>query len=90
MRRRRWKKDKENVPRRNAAGGRSQTVRPCFPQVSIRSGKTSAQPLQSGFRTFLFGTAGEDIARRLRALDLNTTTPLEALNLLYEMKKDLG
>ena len=33
-------------------------------------------------------SAGE-IAAKLKALDLNTLTPLEALNMLYELKRDL-
>ncbi|MBQ8732730.1 MAG: DNA mismatch repair protein MutS [Oscillospiraceae bacterium] len=35
----------------------------------------------------LEATAGERVADRLRELDLETVTPLEALNLLYELKK---
>ena len=37
-----------------------------------------------------FGSISEDvIARRLREADLNTLTPIEAMNLLYELKKEL-
>jgi len=37
---------------------------------------------------FSLAALGEnEIAERLRAVDLNTVTPLEALNLLYELKK---
>lgn len=32
----------------------------------------------------------KDIAERIRATDINTLTPLEALNLIYELKKTLG
>ncbi len=38
----------------------------------------------------LLELGGDAIARRLRSLDLNSTTPLEALSILYEMKRDLG
>ena len=31
--------------------------------------------------------AGGELARELRDLDLNTITPLEALNLLYQLKR---
>ena len=31
--------------------------------------------------------AGGELARELQNLDLNTITPLEALNLLYQLKK---
>ena len=34
-------------------------------------------------------TGGSEIAAKLSAIDLNTITPLEALNLLYELKKKL-
>ena len=31
-----------------------------------------------------------ECAQRIRALDLNTLTPIEAMNLLYELKKKLS
>ncbi len=34
--------------------------------------------------------AGDEVSRRLRDLDINTLTPLEALNLLYELKKKVS
>ena len=37
----------------------------------------------------LVDLAGAEIAERLRALDLNTLTPIEAMNLLYELKRRL-
>ena len=35
----------------------------------------------------MLDVAGGELARELQALDLNTITPLEALNLLYQLKK---
>ena len=32
----------------------------------------------------------EEISERLRALDINTLTPIEAMGILYELKKTLG
>jgi len=37
----------------------------------------------------LASTEAEEVAERLRRLDLNTITPIEALNLVYELKKTL-
>ena len=31
-----------------------------------------------------------DVAEKLRALDINTLTPIEAMNLIYELKKKLN
>jgi DNA mismatch repair protein MutS len=30
-----------------------------------------------------------EVAERIRAIDINTLTPIEAMNLLFEMKKTL-
>jgi DNA mismatch repair protein MutS len=37
----------------------------------------------------LMDMSGGEIAERLKKTDLNTLTPLEALNLLFELKKKL-
>ena len=37
----------------------------------------------------LAASEAEEVAERLRRLDLNTVTPIEALNLVYELKKTL-
>ncbi len=39
--------------------------------------------------TALAASEAEEVAERLRRLDLNTITPIEALNLVYELKKTL-
>ncbi len=38
----------------------------------------------------LASSEAEEVAERLRRLDLNTVTPIEALNLIYELKKTLS
>ena len=40
--------------------------------------------------TALASSEAEEVAERLRRLDLNTVTPIEALNLIYELKKTLS
>ena len=37
----------------------------------------------------LAASEAEEVADRLRAIDLNTVTPIEALNLIYELKNVL-
>ena len=32
----------------------------------------------------------KEVCDKLRRVDINTITPLEALNLIFELKKDLG
>ena len=38
----------------------------------------------------LFPPPEEEVARRLRALDLERLTPLDALNLLAQLRRELG
>ncbi len=58
----------------------------------LESGNRPAAPAvrEEETQVSLLDVGGDAIAKRLRELDLNTTTPLEALNLLYELKRDLG
>ena len=35
----------------------------------------------------LLDMGGGEVARRLRGVDLNTLTPIEAMNLLFELKQ---
>ena len=44
---------------------------------------------QQAGQLLILGLDGTELAPRLRALDPNTLTPLEALNLLHELKKQL-
>ncbi|MEL4106828.1 DNA mismatch repair protein MutS [Oscillospiraceae bacterium WX1] len=72
------------------------------PESIIRRAKTVLSDLeaQNGTKTqspvsanddqlSLLDMAGSQIAQSLKKTDLNTLTPLEALNLLYELKKNL-
>ena len=35
----------------------------------------------------LLGMQSDEVAEKLRAVDINTMTPIEALNLVYQLKK---
>jgi len=52
------------------------------------AGKPHPAPAESD-QISLMDMSGGEIAERLRNTDLNTLTPLEALNLLFELKKKL-
>ncbi|MCL2030706.1 MAG: DNA mismatch repair protein MutS, partial [Oscillospiraceae bacterium] len=54
--------------------------------VSRRAGEDTAPEPQIS----LASLAGEELLRELRALDLETLTPLEALNLLFSLRKKAG
>lgn len=62
--------------------------------AELEAGDTAAaRPAPAGAaqeQVTLTDMAGGELARRLRELDLNTLTPLEALNLLYQLKKIAG
>ncbi len=47
----------------------------------------AAAPAPDREQMSMLDVAGGELARQLRDLDLNTVTPLEALNLLYQLKK---
>ncbi len=75
--------------RRKGAGVRSRTI---GPQVGANDyGSLEDEPVQlSLFDTI--GMVGEaprdsDVERELKAVDLSNTTPIQALNLLYELQK---
>ncbi len=44
-------------------------------------------PKQEEGQISLSDVGGDEVAERIRAVDLNTLTPIEALNLLYELKR---
>ncbi|MDR1735918.1 MAG: DNA mismatch repair protein MutS [Oscillospiraceae bacterium] len=53
--------------------------------------KTRAEtPQAEAAQISLAGLAGEELLRELKALDLDTLTPLEAMNRLYAMRKKAG
>ena len=53
------------------------------------SGKTRENHEAEDGQISLLDIGGSEIAERLKKTDLNTLTPLEALSLLFELKKDL-
>ncbi len=71
------------------------------PETVIKKAKQYLSELESGgpgpaspaaappaeAQVSMLDVAGGELARRLRDIDLNTVTPLEALNLLYQLKK---
>ncbi len=59
-------------------------------ELESGAGRAPAAPREQEDQLSLLDVGGANIAKRLEELDLNTVTPLEALNLLYELKRDLG
>ena len=49
-----------------------------------KAGGDEPEPIE---QVSLESMAGDEVTKALQALDLNTVTPIEALNLLYELKK---
>lgn len=56
-------------------------------EVSQAKVHTRAKGPEGGKQLFFIDEKGETIKKRLRQADPNTLTPLEALNLIYELKK---
>ena len=56
-------------------------------EVSQAKVHTRAKAPEGGEQLFFIDEKGETIKKRLRQADPNTLTPLEALNLIYELKK---
>ena len=56
-------------------------------EVSQAKVHTRAKGPEGGEQLFFIDEKGETIKKRLRQADPNTLTPLEALNLIYELKK---
>ena len=54
-----------------------------------RKERNASEPEAQSAQLSLLDISASDIAAQLSATDLNTLTPLEALNMLYEMKKKL-
>ncbi len=52
--------------------------------------KPKEQEEGSDMSLSMFSSYEHDAAERLRAADLNTMTPLEAMNLIFELKRSLG
>ena len=56
-------------------------------ELMAKSKKKEQEP-EMGFITF-DNMNEKDACDKLRAVDINTITPIEALNLIFELKKDL-
>ena len=55
--------------------------------VSEARVKTRAKPREESEQLYFIDEKAETIKKRLRQADPNTLTPIEALNLIYELKK---
>ena len=62
---------------------------PTLTRTDIQS-KTSSSEDDFNLLTQLEDNINEEIAERLKQLDINTITPIEAIGILYELKKTLG
>lgn len=56
-------------------------------EVKAAKVTTRTKPQEEGDQLFFVDEKAETIKKRLRSADPNTLTPLEALNLIYELKK---
>jgi DNA mismatch repair protein MutS len=56
------------------------------PRLSRRS-KGTKSPRQQPLQAELFGYPGDELIKELEQVDMNTLTPLAALNLLDELRK---
>jgi DNA mismatch repair protein MutS len=54
--------------------------------IQVKESKTVRE--ETGFIT-LDNMSEKEVCDKLRAVDINTLTPLEAINLIFELKKDL-
>ncbi len=50
--------------------------------------KTETKPQEDEIQLSFGANAGNEIADKLKAIDVNTLTPIEALQMLYELKQD--
>jgi len=67
---------------------RSRTILADLESGAPQSAPVIAAPVDDG--QISFGSMSEDrISEKLRSVDLNTLTPIEAMNLLFELKKEL-
>jgi DNA mismatch repair protein MutS len=59
-------------------------------EISEANGKVPHSPAAEPRQLTLFASDYQWLAERLRQLDVNKLTPLEALNLLAELKKEVA
>ena len=60
-----------------------------FPPNTLSSGAPPVSQQQLGLFQAAADPAADKLRERVRELDLNRTTPLEALQILSDLKKDL-
>ena len=56
----------------------------------IQMKERKAEPAEDDFALSFDNISEGEVAEKLRAVDINTLTPLEAINLIYELKKMLS
>ena len=56
----------------------------------IQKKERTTEPADDGFALSFDNISESEVAEKLRAVDINTLTPLEAINLIYELKKMLS
>ncbi len=50
--------------------------------------RTEAKPQEEEFQLSFGANAGNELAEKLKSIDVNTLTPIEALQMLYELKQE--
>ena len=50
-------------------------------------GRTQSAPLPTGDQISFSDVGGDEVRKTLCAVDLNTLTPIEAMNLLYQLQQ---
>ena len=56
----------------------------------IQKKERTTEPSDDDFALSFDNISESEVAEKLRAVDINTLTPLEAINLIYELKKMLS
>ena len=56
----------------------------------IQKKERTTEPADDDFALSFDNISESEVAEKLRAVDINTLTPLEAINLIYELKKMLS
>ena len=70
--------------------GTDEDVVAAVPEAAKKPKKAGEDQPEAAAQVSLESMAGDEVTRALRELDLNTVTPIEALNLLFELKKKVS
>ncbi len=65
-------------------------ARDVLAEVEAGSARTSAKPEKEEETLSMFASAEHDAAERILSTNLDTMTPIEAMNLIFELKRSLG